>query len=342
MNVCPPWDRPEYNEQHKSLTWKNGAQVFGYSAEKPERLRGPQFEAAWCDELAAWHRLRRQSTWDMLNFGLRLGNNPQCFVSTTPMPVDVIADLIKKSLAKHPGYVMTRGSTYANRGNLAASFLDSIVTRYEGTRLGRQELLGELLDDVPGALWTYDMIASGRVTKDVQALVPLMKRIIVSVDPSGAASANDENADEIGIVIAGQHQDDSYYVLADRSLRGSPQVWARTAVTAYHEFKADRIVAERNYGGEMVVHTLRGIDPNVPIEVVTASRGKAVRAEPVALLYEQGKVHHVGAHAKLEDQMIKMTAGGYVGDGSPDRLDALVWALSELSQGQTARYHGMF
>ena len=342
LSISPPWDMPEFNEGKKLLTWPNGAQAFGYSAERPERLRGPQHDAAWADELAAWHRLRRQATWDMLNFGMRIGTNPQVFVSTTPMPVDVIGDLIRggidPAIASH---VITRGSTYANKANLAPSFLASIVTRYEGTRLGRQELLGELLDDVPGALWTYDMIDNARCRdKTPEQLLPLMRRVVVSVDPSGASNMTDEGADEIGIIVAGEHQDGSFYVLADRTLRGSPQQWARAAVRAFHEFRADKIVAESNFGGDMVRHTIANEDRNVPVEKVTASRGKAVRAEPIAHLYEQGRVHHVGTLPQLEDQMIRMTSGGYMGDGSPDRLDAAVWALSDLSQGASVTYYG--
>lgn len=347
LSVCPPDNMPEYNEGKKELIWPNGAKAFGYSAEKPSRLRGPQHDAAWCDEIAGWHgnkmtkpgeKSRRQETWDMMLFGLRLGENPQCFVSTTPMPVDVIADLIKRGLSKDRAYRITRGSTYSNRGNLAGKFFKSIITKYEGTRLGRQELLGELLEDVPGALWTYDMISAARVKEAPRTL----QRVVVAVDPSGAASLSDEGADEIGIVVAAQGDDGDYYVLADRTMKGSPAAWARAAVTAYHDFSADKIVAERNFGGEMVHHTISGQDANLKVELVTASRGKAVRAEPIALLYEKGRVHHVGTFGHMEDQMIKMTPGGYLGDNSPDRLDALVWALSDLSQTEQVQFLGVY
>ena len=273
----------------------------------------------------------------MLMFGLRLGENPQCFVSTTPMPVDVISGLIREGLSDNPAYVITRGSTYANRANLASKFFASIITKYEGTRLGRQELLGELLEDVPGALWTYDMIAESRV----QEAPATLQRVVVAVDPSGASHVSDAGADEIGIIVAAEAAGE-YYVLADRTIKGSPKAWARAAATAYHEFGADKIVAERNFGGEMVRHTINGADPNIKVDLVTASRGKAVRAEPIALLYEQGRVHHVGLLPELEDQMIRMTAGGYIGDSSPDRLDANVWALSDLSQGDQVQFLGVY
>lgn len=348
LNICPPWDRPEYNEGKKELVWPNGAKAFGYSAEKPSRLRGPQHDAAWCDEIAAWHGKkqpkpgeisRRQETWDMMLLGLRLGDNPQCFVSTTPMPVDVIADLIKKGLDREDeAHVITQGSTYANKANLAGKFFQSVIKKFEGTRLGRQELLGELLEDVPGALWTFDMIAAGRV----EIAPATLRRVVVAVDPSGAANVSDAGADEIGIVVAAEGSDGEYYVLADRTIKGSPQAWARAAVTAYHDFRADKIVAERNFGGEMVRHTIQAQDANLKVDLVTASRGKAVRAEPIALLYEQGRVHHVDVFGELEDQMIRMTAGGYIGDRSPDRLDALVWALSDLSQTEQVQFLGVY
>lgn len=346
---CPPWDKPEYNENKKTLTWPNGAQAFGYSAEKPARLRGPQHDAAWCDEIAAWHgkrekkpgeMSRRQETWDMLMFGLRLGDNPQCFVSTTPLPVDVIRSLIESGLDKDkPSHVLTRGSTYANRVNLSPKFFETIIQKYEGTRLGRQELEGELLLDVPGALWTFEIIASAQLPKGTK--IPDMRRVVVAVDPSGASSSSDEQSDEIGIVVCGEGVDGDFYILEDASMRGGPRAWAGAAVNAYHRHKADKIIAEKNFGGAMVKHTIEGVTKNVRVEEVTASRGKAVRAEPIALLYEKGRVHHKEPFGKLEDQMTKMTPGGYIGDNSPDRLDAMVWGLSELSQGEVVQYVGM-
>ncbi len=338
LACAPPWDRPDYNESKKTLEWANGAKAFGYSAEKPERLRGPQHDGAWCDEVAAWHKARRKSTWDMMLFGLRLGVNPQCFVSTTPMPVNVIGELIREGLSDNDAYVLTRGSTYSNRINLAPAFFKSVITKYEGTRLGRQELLGELLEDIPGALWTFDMIASNRVERAPADL----QRVVVAVDPSGASGADDERSDEIGISVSAVGQDGEYYVLADRTIKGSPQQWARAAVTAYHDFRADKIIGEKNFGGEMVRHTIQSEDNGIRVELVTASRGKAVRAEPIALLYEKNLVHHADTFVELEDQLIKMTPAGYMGDRSPDRLDALVWGLSELSQGDTMEVLGVY
>lgn len=345
---CPPWDKPEYNENKKTLTWPNGAQAFGYSAEKPARLRGPQHDAAWCDEIAAWHGKkdrkpgdisRRQETWDMLMFGLRLGPNPQCFISTTPLPVDVIRELVEKGMKEEPGYVLTRGSTYDNRANLSPKFMAKIVAKYEGTRLGKQELEGQLLLDVPGALWTFEMVAAARMPKGKP--LPDMRRVVVAVDPSGASSSQDQGADDIGIVVCGEGVDGDYYVMEDATMKGSPRAWAGAAVNAYYRHKADKIIAEKNFGGAMVKHTIEGVTKNVRVEEVTATRGKVVRAEPIALLYEKGRIHHAEEFPLLEDQMTKMTPGGYIGDGSPDRLDAKVWALTELSQGDVVQYAGM-
>lgn len=349
LACSPSWDMPEYNESKKTLTWPNGAKAFGYSAEKPERLRGPQHDCSWCDEIAAWHPKRRQDTWDMLMFGLRLGDNPTCMVSTTPIPVGVIRDLMEAAQNGDEGYRLTSSSTYANRRNLSRQFFTTVIKKYENTRLGEQELMGKLLLDIPGALWTMNNIAPYRVAK----LPKKLKRVVVAVDPSGAhdttsggTSARDrENAasqeknDEIGIVVAAEDYNDEYYVLDDASLLGGPDEWSQAAVDAYYDYGASHIIAETNYGGGMVISTIKRQDTNndVQVKAVTASRGKAVRAAPIALLYEQGRVHHVGKSekfAKLEDQFCKFTASGYTGTNSPDRADAAIWALSELS-GQT-------
>lgn len=316
--------RPVYEPSKRRLTWANGAMATTYSADEPERLRGPQHDAGWCDEVGAWNYA--QDAWDMFMFGLRLGDNPQALVTTTPRPIPLLRQIMGS-----PNTVLTRGSTYANRANLAASFLDKIVTRYEGTRLGRQELMGELLDDFPGALWTRDMIDKARQDQQRQAWpTPQMQRVVVAIDPSGTAGEADEG-DSIGIVVAGKGVDGLAYVLADRTCKLSPDGWGRRAVAAYREFSADRIVAERNFGGAMVQHVIRTVDKDVAYREVTASRGKVVRAEPIAALYEQNRVRHVGADLKLlEDQMCAMTTDGFLGDGSPDRVDALVWALTEL------------
>jgi len=310
--------RPSYEPSKRRLTWANGAMATTYSADEPERLRGPQHDAGWCDELAAWNYA--QDAWDMFMFGLRLGSDPRAMVTTTPKPIPLLRQIMGAETT-----VVTRGSTYANRANLAPSFLDKIVTRYEGTRLGRQELLGEILDDYAGALWTRDMIDAAK--RD--AKVPDMQRVVVAIDPSGTAGADDEG-DSIGIVVAGRGVDGLAYVLADRTCKLSPDGWGRRAVAAYREFKADRIVAERNFGGAMVQHVIRTVDKQAAYREVTASRGKVVRAEPIAALYEQGRVKHVAGMEALEDQMCAMTGEGFLGEGSPDRVDALVWALTDL------------
>jgi phage terminase large subunit-like protein len=292
-----------------------------YSADEPDRLRGPQHSRGWCDEIAAWNYA--QEAWDMFMFGLRLGSDPRAMVTTTPRPIPLLRQIVASSTT-----VVTRGSTYSNRANLAASFLDKIVTRFEGTRLGRQELNGEMLDDVPGALWTRAMIDIAKA----EHRIPDMQRVVVAIDPSGTAGEDDEG-DSIGIVVAGKGVDGIAYVLADRTCKLSPAAWAKRAVNAVEEFKADRIIAERNFGGAMVEAVIRAAGASVPYKEVTASRGKVVRAEPIAALYEQGRVRHVGGMEALEDQMCAMTSDGYLGEGSPDRADALVWALTELMLG---------
>ena len=316
LAIAPPWDRPEYEPSKRRLTWENGAIATTYSADEPERLRGPQHDFAWCDELAAW---RYPEAWDMLMFGLRLGDDPRAVVTTTPRPTKLI-----KALAADPKVAVTHGTTYDNWKYLAPAFIEQIVRRYEGTRLGRQELDAEILDDVPGALWTHGLIDATRVNT-----VPSLTRLVVAIDP---AVSSDEHADETGIVVAGKDAAGHGYVLADLSGRYTPTEWAKAAIAAYRAHNADRIVAEINNGGDMVEATLRMIDPSVPFTAVHASHGKVARAEPVAALYEQGRVHHLGALPRLEDQMCcfshdyDRTQAGY----SPDRVDALVWALTEL------------
>lgn len=314
--ILPPSAIEAWNRSLGELILINGTRYKLFAAEEPERLRGPQHHRAWADELGAW---RYPETWDQLLFGLRLGDDPRVVVTTTPKPTPLIRALIAS-----PRTVKTRGSTFDNAANLAPAALAQLRERYEGTRLGRQELEAEILDDVPGALWTRAMIDAAAVRE-----APDMQRIIVAVDPSGTRGESD-GGDSIGIVVAGKGVDGHAYVLADRSCKLSPDGWGRRAVEAYSEFGADRIVAERNFGGAMVEHVIRTVDRSVSYKEVTASRGKIVRAEPVAALYEQGRVKHVGAFPALEDQMVAMTGDGYVGDGSPDRADAMVWALTEL------------
>jgi phage terminase large subunit-like protein len=249
---------------------------------------------------------------------------PRQVVTTTPRPVPLVRELVKDS-----GTVISRASTYANVANLSAAFIKTMRDKYEGTRLGRQEIAAEILDDVPGALWTRDMIDAARL----EGNLPQMERIVVAIDPSGTNGDDGERADSVGIVVAGKGRDGLGYILADRTCDLSPAGWGRIAVDAYHEFKADRIVAERNYGGAMVEHVIRTVDARVPYKEVTASRGKVVRAEPVAALYEQKRVRHVRGLTELEDQMVNMASEGYLGSGSPDRLDAMVWAMTELMTG---------
>jgi len=315
LAIAAPSARPHYEPSKRRITWPNGAIAVTYSADEPDRLRGPQHDAAWCDEAAAW---RYPDAWDMLQMGMRLGNNPRTVVTTTPKPVRLIRDLIKAH-----DTVITRGSTFDNAPNLPKPFLDSIKRQYAGTRLGRQELYAELLEDTPGALWTRAMIDDARVST-----VPTMQRVVVAIDPAVTAH---ETSDETGMVVVGLGTDGHGYVLADRSLRASPDGWARAAVAAYTSWQADRIVAEANNGGDLVETVLRMVDPNVPYRAVRASRGKVSRAEPVAALYEQGRVHHVGVFERLEDQMSTYTPET---SQSPDRLDALVWALTDLIVSQ--------
>jgi phage terminase large subunit-like protein len=317
LAVSPPSCRPDYKPSLRRLTWPNGAIATTYSADEPDLLRGPQHDAAACDELAAW---KYPDAWDQLRLGLRLGARPQCAVATTPRPTPIIRALVAEASAPSPTVHVTRGSTYDNRANLAPAFLEQVVARYEGTRLGRQELLAEILDDAPAALWRRDQIDALRVRT-----APELRRIVVAIDPAVSSS---EKADETGIVVAGIAANGHIYILADLSGRYSPDGWARAAIGAYRNARADRIVAEVNNGGEMVEMTLRTVDRMIPYTAVHASRGKRVRAEPVAALTEQGKIHHVGMLAELEDQLCTWDAAA--GGKSPDRLDAMVWACASL------------
>jgi predicted phage terminase large subunit-like protein len=327
LAICPPKNRPIYEPSKRRLTWPSGAIATTYTADEPDRLRGPQHDGAWADELAAW---RYPDAWDQLQFGLRLGSNPRVVVTTTPRPTPIVRALIAS-----PTTHVTRGSTYENRSNLAGAFFDQIISKYEGTRLGRQELYAELLDDNPGAVFRQQDIERLRVREH-----PPLLRVVVAVDP---AVSTGEGADETGIIVVGLGYDLHAYVLDDVSGRYSPAEWARRAIDVYHARRADRIVAEVNQGGDLVVANLRAVDPRVPCKGVHASRGKQIRAEPVAALYEQGRVHHVGLLAKLEDQMCawdpsappgrRRRSEGATADhrsASPDRMDALVWGMTEL------------
>lgn len=324
LAISPPWFRPRYEPSKRRVTWPNGAVATLYSDADPEALRGPQFDGAWADELGKWRYAEK--TWDNLQFGLRLGLRPRQVVTTTPRSLPLLKQIIARS-----DTILTAGSTYENRANMAPAFFAQVIRRYEGSRLGRQELEGHLLEDVAGALWQRAWLDKQRVAK-----APDLKRIVVAVDPP---ASSEEGADECGIVVAGKSADDHAYVLADRSGGGmTPSAWASRAIAAYHEFEADAIVAEANQGGEMVKAVLQQADNTVPIKLVHATRGKAVRAEPVALIYEQGRGHHVGTFAEMEDQMCVMTLDyDRSRQGSPDRLDALVWAITELLPGHRSR-----
>tara|TARA_R110002020_G_C16298489_1_gene772973 strand:+ start:115 stop:1446 length:1332 start_codon:yes stop_codon:yes gene_type:complete len=313
LRIFPEHERPRYEPSKRRITFRNGAIATAYSADEPDRLRGPNHDLAWCDEIAAW---RYPDAWDQLIFGLRIGSHPCLVATTTPRPTPLI-----RSLVERDDTVVSRGSTYENTSNLAPAFVKEVLARYEGTRLGRQELHAEILDDVEGALWSRAMIEECRVQT-----MPDLVRIVVGVDP---AISNNADSAETGIVAVGCDINGNGYVLDDKSIKGSPVEWANSAIALYHRSNADRIIVEANQGGDMVRHTLQTVESNIPIKAVHATRGKRTRAEPVAALYEQGKIKHVGAFPQLEDQMCSWT----VDAPSPDRLDALVWAVTELLVG---------
>ncbi len=318
LAISPQRSRPIYSPSLRKLEWPSGAVGLLFSSDEPDRLRGPQCDTLWLDEFCAFRR--PQDVLDMAMFGLRLGKGPRALITTTPRPIKPFRDLLARD---GQDVVVTRCSTRANAANLAPPFLDQILSRFTGTRLGRQEIDAELLEDVPGALWQLARIEELRVRE-----APVLTRIVVAIDP---ATTSGEGADETGIIVAGIGQDGHLYVLDDLSGRFQPSEWAKRAIAAYHAHKADRIVAEVNQGGDMVEATLRSVDGSVPYRAVHASRGKLVRAEPVSALYERGVAHHVGAFARLEDQLTSYD--GQRSGGSPDRLDALVWAMTELMSG---------
>lgn len=336
--VCPPWDKPTYQPSKCQVVWWEGGTPNGepasksvravallYSAEAPEQLRGPQHDGALCDELAKWKNLRKadpqgDTAWSNLLFGLRMGDNPQVIVPTTPRPVPTLKDLLRR-----PGVVVTRGRLADNRANVATDWYDDILARYSGTRLGRQEIDGELLEDTEGAMWTLLAIEATRV----QAAPPLI-RVVIGVDPPGSTA-------ECGIIAAGLAGNGHVYILNDHSRAGKPEEWGAAIVAAYDQWQADAVVAETNFGGEMVAATVRAAagnarllgvrsTANINIRTVTATRGKQTRAEPVSALYGQNRVHHVGSFAAVEDQMSTWVPGL----PSPDRMDALVWSVTDL------------
>jgi phage terminase large subunit-like protein len=318
LAICPPDERPVYKKSDRKLAWPNGAISLIFTADEPERLRGKQHEKIWADEVASW---RYEESWDQAMMGLRLGRQPQGVVTSTPKPVSIV-----KNLLADPRNHITRGTTYENKANLAAGFFEYVIRKYEGTRLGRQELNAEMLTDVPGALWKRDRIEELRVRR-----APELVRIVIPIDP--AISAN-EKSNETGIIPVGLGKDGHAYILEDLSLIGSPAEWATVAVNAYYRLFADRIIGEINQGGDMVENTIRTvrdkadnpIGKNVSYKAVRATKGKYTRAEPISSLYEQGKVHHVGSLPDLEDQLCTWLQG----EDSPDRLDSLVWGLTEI------------
>ena len=319
LAISPSAARPKFEPSKRRLTWPNGAIATLYSAEKPDVLRGPQHDTAWCDELAKWQYL--QSAWDNLQLGLRLGAEPRQVITTTPRALAALKAIIART-----DTVLTHGTSYDNRFNLAPAFFAEIIRRYEGTRFGRQEINAELLEDAAGALWTRRMIDAVRLGHEETP--PQMARVLVGVDPSGTRGGDDRAS--VGIVAAGKGIDGLGYVLADFTCSLSPAGWGRRIAECVSAHKADCVVAEANFGGAMVESVLAAADIGARVKMVTASRGKIVRAEPIAALYEQKRVKHAGAFPALEDQLVAFTPDGYVGDGSPDRADAMIWALTEL------------
>ena len=310
-------DQKGYSSSLSEIRLWNGSKITGYAAQEPDRLRGPQYHRAWCDEIAAW---RYPEAFDQLMFGLRLGDNPQCVITTTPKPNKLIKDLVGRK-----DCTITTGSTFENEANLAESALTMLKEKYEGTNLGRQELYAEIIENFEGALWTNELIDEARIRSDEEKD---LSQIIVAIDPAVTSNAN---SDETGIIVVGKDFNNEYYVLEDLSGRHSADKWGRIAVNAFYDWNADRIVAEVNNGGDLVERLIRNIDTNVSYRSVRATRGKILRAEPIAALYEQNRVHHLGVFSELESQMCSYTGET---NTSPDRLDALVWGLTELSKSR--------
>ena len=312
----------DYNRSQGAITLINGSKIKLFSADEPDRLRGPQHHGAWCDELAAW---RYPDTWDQLQFGMRLGDHPRTVITTTPRPVPLIRNLVGRT----DGSVkVVRGSTFDNAANLAPQALLELQARYAGTRMGRQELYGEILDESDSALWTRSLIEKARIKPED---APPYFRVVVAIDP---AVTSGEGSDETGIVVAGATPDGHYYILEDATMRGTPENWARKAVEMYKKWKCDRVIGEANNGGDMIEALLRQVDPTIPYRKVHASRGKRVRAEPVSALSEQLRLHFVGSNfSQLEDQLVTWEPDS---DNSPDRMDAMVWAVSDLMTGSNA------
>lgn len=341
LRNAPKHERPDYEPSKRRLTWPDGSWATIFSDEEPDQLRGFSGDTAWLDEFAKFKNAK--AVWDNLQFGMREASQlvdadgavvgtdrPRRLITTTPRPIPILREIEKLSST-----TVVHGTSYENKANLDEDWFRETIGQYEGTRLGRQEVMAEILDDLPGALWNRDEIDDMRIAVDrttnkpVDYDLPDMQRVVVAIDPSGTRGDEDEG-DDIGIIVAGKGVDGMGYVLADYTCKLGPDGWGRRAVDAYRRWNADCIVAERNFGGAMVEHTIRTVATSVPYREVHASRGKVIRAQPISALYSQGKVCHVGNFPLLEDQMCLMSDDGYMGEGSPDRLDALVWALSDL------------
>lgn len=313
MKVFPPWKRPHHEPTKRQITFHNGAVAHAYTAFEPDELRGPGHGAVWCDELASWRYL--QETWDMMEFGLREAVSPKIMITTTPRSLPFLRNMVVD-----PESAITQGSMYRNIANLPTRFVQRIRDRYEGTDLAAQEIYGRIIEDNPAALWTREEISDNRVIKH-----PELVQIVVAIDPAASSTAS---SDDTGIIVAGKGIDGHGYILDDKTMSAAkPLAWAKEAITAYHSRQANYIVAEKNNGGDMVESTILTVDMSVPVEMVWASRGKQTRAEPVSAMSAQGKIHHVGQFAELEDQQCHWVPGE---GASPDRVDAMVWAMTKL------------
>ncbi len=330
LSLAPNYFRPEYKPATSKLVWPDGATTSLFTSEIPDRLRGPNLDKVWCDELAAWRYL--EDTWEMLQLCLRYGNAPQCLVTTTPRPKKILRDLLARKRSEdlpNGDVALSVGPTFDNADNLPSRYLNEIISVYKGTRLERQEIYGELLDEFEGSLWSYKLLDECRVNEH-----PILTRIGIGVDP---AITSNEDSDLTGIVTAGVAENKQGYVIGEHSLRASPEGWGTKVCALYHDLNADFVVAEQNQGGEMVESTIRAVDSSVNVRLVHASKGKVTRAEPISAMYEQHKIHHVGTFAALEDEMCLFLPGEIKqksrGKKSPDRADALVYVLTELMDG---------
>lgn len=321
LTIAPPWFRPDWKKAYNTLVWPNGGMTYLYTSEKPSRIRGANLDTAWCDELSWWTYVER--CWDNLMFTLRIGE-PKVLITMTPRPIQIVKDLLV-----NPDCHVTTGSTYDNVKNLSQVFVEKVIKPYEGTRIGRQELEGEILLDVEGALWDWEMFERDgfRVSTDEADAIEF-KKTVVAIDP---ATTDNKKSNETGIVVVSVDRFGHGYVRDDRTIKGSPEAWAKVAVRAAEEFGANYIVAEVNQGGDLVESVIRNADSSWVVKKVRASRGKETRAEPIVQLYEQGKVSHVGVFRELETQMAEFVPGSK--EASPDRVDALVWGLTELMGG---------